>query len=96
MPSAIAMAGITASFSTTVSIAAPPRRRRPSSFSPAPTTSRPMAREHRPSASANSCSGLGTGKPIRLMARPTMQAQISGLLAMVSSRFGQDSRRGEA
>ena len=71
-------------------------RNRPSRCRPAPVTSRPMASEERPSASATSCQSLGSGMCVTLSASPIAQAQISGLLATVMTIDAAERFSGEA
>ena len=58
-------------------------RNMPSRCRPAPVTSRPIASEERPSASATSCQSLGSGMWVTLSTSPITQAQIRGLRTTV-------------
>lgn len=70
------MTGISTSFRNTATEAARLGRNRPSRCRPAPVTSRPIASEERPSASATSCHSFGSGMWVTLRASPITQAQI--------------------
>src|SRR6185437_9544651 len=71
-------------------------RSRPSRCNPAPVTSRPIASEELPSASATSCQIFGKGRWITLTSSPTAQAQISGFFTTVMAIARADCFSGEA
>ncbi len=94
--SATARMGITTSLRTTATLAAKLGRNIPLSCRPAPVTSRPIASEERPSASATSCQIHGSGMCVTLIARPIAQAQISGFLTTVIAMLPTDCFTGDA
>ena len=94
--SATVSTGIATSFSTKATLAARLGRKMPSGCRPAPVTSRPIASDEPPSASATSCQSCGSGTCATLMARPITQAQINGFFSTVITMAPTDRFSDEA